>query len=83
MRWRPVDSSSIAAIRYERRRQRLLVKFRQSGDVYAYRGVPGRIFRELEAAPSKGRYVNYEIKGRYSYERLTSTRSPRPSAPRG
>jgi hypothetical protein len=72
MRWRPVQSSSVAAIGYERRRARLLVKFRSSGAVYAYDDVPLKVFQELESAPSKGRYVNHRIKGRYRYERMLS-----------
>ena len=77
MRLRPVDSSSVAAIGYESRRSRLLIQFRSSGELYAYSGVPSRVFAELAAASSKGRYVNYEIKGHYPFERL-----PRRGAPR-
>lgn len=76
MRWRAVDSSSVAAIGYEVGRALLLVEFRSSGAVYAYHGVPRRVFRELSKAASKGCYVNYRIKGRYSYERLPSRPDP-------
>jgi hypothetical protein len=48
----------------------LLVQFRASGEVYAYADVPARVHSELEAASSKGRYVNDEIKGRYRYARV-------------
>jgi hypothetical protein len=70
MRLRAVESSSIAAIGYDERMSRLLVQFRESGDVYAYREVPAHVFSELQAASSKGRYVNFKIKGRYRYERV-------------
>ena len=70
MKLRPVDSSSVAAIGYESRSARLLIQFRDSGELYAYSGVPPRVFAELKMAPSKGRFVNYEIKGRYPYKRL-------------
>jgi hypothetical protein len=69
MRLQAVTSSSIAAIGYDRRNARLLVEFRDSG-LYAYRDVPARVFSELAAAPSKGRYVNDKIKGRFRYERV-------------
>ena len=71
MRLQPVESSSIEAIGYEARTSRLLVQFRASSDVYAYYPVPPHVFRELEEADSKGRYVNYKIKEHYRYERLT------------
>jgi hypothetical protein len=72
----PVDSASIAAIGYDRRRRRLFVQFRDSGETYAYLGVPPRLFAALEEAPSKGRFVNAVIKDRYPYERVPATSSP-------
>jgi hypothetical protein len=70
MKLRPVQSTSIAAIGYDERRSRLLIQFRDTGDIYAYDDVPPHVFRDLQEAPSKGRYVNYEIKGRYRYEKV-------------
>lgn len=46
----------------------LSVKYR-GGDAYDYLDVPEAVFRELKAARSKGRFVNFEIKPRYRYWR--------------
>ncbi len=71
---RSVDSSSIAAIGYERSGRRLLVRFRDSGQIYAYLDVPRSVFDGLRRAPSKGRFVNDEIKPNYAYQRLGGSR---------
>jgi hypothetical protein len=65
-----VRSTSIRAIGYDGRKRLLLVQFRDSGDTYAYFGVASGVFAELKRAPSKGRFVNAVIKGRYRYERV-------------
>ena len=65
-----VRSTSIRAIGYDGRKRLLLVQFRDSGDTYAYFGVASGVFTELKRAPSKGRFVNAVIKGRYRYERV-------------
>ena len=38
------------------------------GGLYDYLQVPKRKFDELLAAPSKGQFVNWQIKPYYSYE---------------
>ena len=70
MKLRVVESTSIAAIGYVDQSSRWLVQVRDTGDVFAYDGVPPHVFRALEEAPSKGRYVNHEIKTRYPYRKL-------------
>lgn len=57
----PVDSTSIAAIGYDRARSELYVQF-VDGGTYAYSLVPVRIYLELLTSESKGRYVNTRIK---------------------
>ncbi len=80
---RPVDSSSIAAIGYERSGRRLIVQFRQSERVYAYFDVPRSVFEGLCHAASKGGFFNDEIKPNYLYERVSdrAVRQP-PRRPR-
>ena len=73
---RDIASSSIAAVGYDPARQRLFVQFRDSGETYAYEGVPARLFAALEAAPSKGRFVNAVIKDRYPFERIATRSGP-------
>ena len=41
-----------------------------SGGVYRYRLVPGRVWRELRAAPSPGRYFAERIRDVYPEEWL-------------
>ena len=61
-----VASSNIEAICYDEGNQELHVQF-LSGDYYVYHDVPREIFEDLMEAPSKGSYLNREIKGVYQY----------------
>jgi len=61
-----VDSSNIEAIGYDENTQELHVQFRQ-GSSYVYRDVPRHLFDELMNAPSKGSFLNREIKGVYTF----------------
>lgn len=65
----PVDSSNIAAIGYSSFEQVLQVHF-LNGFRYRYLDVPQSVFNEFQGAPSKGRYLNREIKGQFDYERV-------------
>ena len=64
----PVESSSIDAVGYDPDSHRLYVRFR-SGRTYVYYDVVKRVFDDLLAADSKGRFLNAEIKGAYDYRR--------------
>lgn len=66
----PVDSSNIAAIGYDPLQQVLQVDFHHGGR-YRYLDVPSHIFDEFQEAPSKGRFLNYEIKGEFDYEQVS------------
>ena len=70
----PVASSSIRAIGYDRHRRDLLVRYVSSPDLYRYFGVPPAVYRALAAAPSKGRFVNSRVKGRFAYRRERQSR---------
>lgn len=61
-----VDSSNIEAIGYDDATQELHVRF-LSGATYIYKGVPRQIFDDLMQAPSKGSFLNREVKGVYQY----------------
>lgn len=67
---RSFASSSIAAAGYDAAAQRLCVRYRGSGEAYAYEGVAPLVFEQLLAAPSKGRYVSRWIKDKYPFRRL-------------
>jgi len=68
--WIYVDSSNIEAIRYDADNQELYVQF-LSGGTYSYHNVPEEIFTQLSEAPSKGSFLNREIKGTYEYSKLS------------
>lgn len=59
-----VISSAIRAIDYNADSQTLLVVF-TGGNKCRYRNVPGYVVDRFLAAPSKGRFFNQQIRGRY------------------
>jgi hypothetical protein len=73
-----ISSTAVEAVRFEPRRQRLIVTF-QGGARYAYAGVDKATYAALLEAESVGRFVNGEIKPRFPATRLTSRSG---SAPR-
>jgi hypothetical protein len=61
-----VGSTTLATVAYDEARRVLQLGFR-SRAVYLYFGVPAAVHAALLAAPSKGRYFNQTIRGRFSY----------------
>lgn len=66
-----IDSSSVEAIEYDTDTQQLTVEF-NGGNVYDYFNVPEDVFEALGEAESVGHYLNENIKGEYSYEKVES-----------
>jgi KTSC domain len=66
----PVESSSIELIGYDEDERELYVRFHNRGRTYAYEDVSPEQFDALLAAPSKGRYLNWEIKPFHAYRRV-------------
>ena len=62
----PVSSSNLSAVSYADGVHAIRFK---SGGVYRYFGVPETVYRDLLAAPSKGRYFARYIKNIYPFER--------------
>jgi len=69
-----VQSATLAAIGYDSSRGILQLEFR-SRAVYRYFGVPGPVYDALWAAPSKGRYFNLAIRGRFPHSLVPATES--------
>ena len=67
--WHSVESSNINQVGYDTATQELRVLF-NSGSAYAYQNVPDQVFTEFLESPSKGRFLNENIKGRYEYVKL-------------
>lgn len=65
----PTTSSSITAAGYDAVTATLRVRFVR-GRTYDYIGVPADAYDAFLAAPSKGRFVNFEIKPYYPVQRL-------------
>ena len=69
MDWIPTpQSSDISQFAYDENSQILMVGFKK-GSVYNYYDVPEHVFEAMKNAPSKGKFLYREIKGRYRYVR--------------
>jgi hypothetical protein len=75
----PVESSHIRAIGYDFDAQRLHVEYK-TDRTYTWDGVPPEKFAGLMAAESHGKYLNQEIRRRYS-ERVYEAAGPEQDAP--
>jgi hypothetical protein len=69
MRVVAVESTTLATVGYDENLQRLQLEF-CSRAVYLYFGVPAAVYEALLDAPSKGRYFNETIRGRYPYRQI-------------
>jgi hypothetical protein len=65
----PVESSTIISIGYDPSSEVLEIEFKNTG-VYQYYNVPGPVHQMLMEAPSKGQYLNVNIKNRFPYSRV-------------
>lgn len=61
-----VESTTLATVAYDEAQELLQLEF-CSQAVYLYFGVPSTVHQALLAAPSKGRYFNQNIRGRFPY----------------
>lgn len=64
-----MPSSVIASVNYDPVSATLIIEY-LSGMVYHYKSVPEKIYKELKAAGSKGRYLNYHVKGKFIFEKV-------------
>lgn len=66
--WTPVTSSNVKAVAYygQGRTGLLRVRF-HSGSEYEYQGPPYEVYAGMLDAPSKGKYLHRQVKGRYGY----------------
>jgi hypothetical protein len=66
MRVATVESTTLATVAYDEARKLLQLEF-CSRAVNLYFGVPAAVHHALLSAPSKGRYFNQSIRGRFPY----------------
>ena len=64
----PVESSNIVSIGYDSDSETLEVEFNTS--VYQYYNVPEHVYNSFMEAPSKGQFLNVNIKNAYPYSRV-------------
>ena len=62
----PIQSTALTGIGYDSATRRLEVEF-NDGRVYEYFDVSEPVHAALIASPSKGRYFNGQIRGRFQY----------------
>jgi hypothetical protein len=74
-----VESSTLATVSYEEAQELLQLEF-CSGAVYQYFGVPAVVHQALLGAPSKGRYFNHAIRGRFRYRLIREAVTAAPKA---
>ena len=61
-----VESTTLASVAYDDARELLQLEFR-SRAIYQYFGVPAAMHAALLRAPSKGKYFNRVIRGRFPF----------------
>lgn len=59
-----INSTTISSADYDETAEILTIRF-HNGHNYVYNGVPKSVFEEFLSSPSKGKYYNSFIKGRY------------------
>jgi KTSC domain-containing protein len=80
MRLTTVQSTTLATVIYDEVRMVLQLEFR-SRAIYQYGGVPHGVHEALLRAPSKGRYFNQAIRGRFPFRRIAPSPAPGPKVP--
>lgn len=68
MELREVLSSNIRKVGYEN--GDLIVEY-LSGTKYRYKKVPKNLYEAMLESDSKGRFMNYSIKGKFDYEKIS------------
>jgi hypothetical protein len=77
MQRQDVESTVIDAIGYS---HVLEIRF-ESGRIYQYYDVPEEVYNAMLTAPSKGKYFNEHIRGKYSYQEIELKQSSRQAKP--
>jgi ATP-dependent DNA helicase RecG len=66
MKRKPVESSNLASVGYDTKKEILEIEFNHGG-IYQYFAVPQDVYDELMDADSHGKYFVHNIKGDYRY----------------
>ena len=66
-----MPSSVVADFSYDPKLRNLRITY-TSGMVYDYKAVPESVYEEMKSADSKGQFLNYHIKGKYKFKKVSS-----------
>ncbi len=69
----PVTSTNVASVGYSRHLRALEIEFTR-GAIYRFLDVPSNVYQGLMAAPSKGRFIAGNIRGKYRFIRVRAGR---------
>ncbi len=72
--YKKMPSSVIRHFRYDAENQRLRVLF-VSGIEYDYENFPKEVYEQMRKAYSKGKFLNENIKGKYSFKKVKGSSS--------
>jgi hypothetical protein len=74
-----VESTTLATVAYDGTQNLLQLEF-CSQAIYQYFGVPASVHKDLLLAPSKGRYFNQAVRGRFPYRLVSYHNAEMPDA---
>lgn len=63
------ESSNITGFGYDKEKQVLVVEFKNGGR-YNYFDVQETVFKQMDAAPSRGQFLAQNVKGNFRYARV-------------
>lgn len=66
-----MPSSVIGSYYYDPESCELTISY-VSGVVYCYTDVPEKVYKEFRSSISKGRYLNFNIKGKFNYKKVNA-----------
>jgi len=69
MERKPVSSTNVASVGYDRQTMTLEVEF-TTGSIYQYFDVPEQVYQELLNAASVGQFLNQQVKHSYRYVQI-------------
>lgn len=70
MNMQPVKSSNISEVGYDEVTKTLAIRFKNSGQLYHYSGVPSEAHKSLMGAASVGSHFFAHIKGKFDFQKI-------------
>lgn len=72
VKMQPVShSSNVDEIGYDAQAKDLYIKFKNGG-TYRFAEVPAEVWKEIQSAPSTGKFIHARIKGTYKSEKVSA-----------